>query len=59
MAWNETCYCPTPLLEERAAVYDRFFEGMETEEAEEAPPPEGESFWSRLSGGPRLAAEGG
>lgn len=51
--WTETCYCPTPLLQERAAVYDRFFEGIETEEIppnREDPALAGERFWEWLEG---------
>ncbi len=50
VAWTETCYCPTPLLQEREAVYDHFFEGIETETVEVFPELGGESFWKWLEG---------
>ncbi len=48
--WTETCYCRTPLAQERAAVYDRFFEDIQTETIEEFHGLEGESFWRWLGG---------
>ncbi len=50
VAWTETCYCPTPLLQEREAVYDNYFEEIETETVETFPALEGESFWAWLEG---------
>lgn len=50
VAWTETCYCPTPLLQEREAVYDKFFETIQTEVVEVFPELEGESFWAWLEG---------
>ncbi len=49
--WTETCYCGTPLAQERAAVYDRFFVDIRTETVEDFPGLEGESFWGWLGGG--------
>jgi len=50
IAWTETCYCPTPLMQERAAVYDQFFENIRTETVEKFPDLQGESFWDWLEG---------
>jgi hypothetical protein len=50
-AWEELCYCATPLDDERAAVLDRFFEGLEVEVV---PPGEG---WRRIAHLPSLWAE--
>ncbi len=33
--WSEVCYCPTPLEHERATVYDRFFDDIQTEVIED------------------------
>ena len=48
--WSEVCYCPTPLQHERATVYDRFFEDIQTEEVEDYVGFEGEDFMDRLVG---------
>ena len=29
--WTELCYCPTPLMHERATIYDNFFTDIKTE----------------------------
>ena len=51
--WIETCYCGTPLAQERAAVYDRFFVDIRTETVEDFPGLEGESFQVWLGTKPR------
>ena len=48
--WSEVCYCPTPLLHERATVYDRHFTAIETQEVEEYVQFEGEAFMQYLKG---------
>jgi hypothetical protein len=48
IAWTETCYCPSPLLQEREAVYDKFFETIQTETVEVFSELKGESFWAWL-----------
>jgi len=47
--WSELCYCPTPLEHERATVYDRFFEDIETEEIDGQREFEGEDFMEYLA----------
>ena len=47
--WSEVCYCPTPLEHERATVYDRFFDDIETEEIEDYAEFDGEDFMNRLA----------
>jgi hypothetical protein len=46
--WSEVCYCPTPLEHERATVYDRFFEDIQTEEVKNYVEFEDEDFMDRL-----------
>ena len=46
--WSEICYCSTPLAHERATVYDRFFEDIQTEEVEDYVEFEGEDFIESL-----------
>jgi hypothetical protein len=46
--WSEVCYCPTPLLHERATVYDRHFTDLETEEVEGYVEYEGRPFMEYL-----------
>lgn len=48
--WEEEDYCVPPLKEERAAVLDRFFDGIEVEAV-----AEGEG-WKRIESLPRLFA---
>ncbi|MCH8979903.1 MAG: hypothetical protein IH945_11775 [Armatimonadetes bacterium] len=47
--WSEVCYCPTPLEQERANVYDQHFTAIETQEAEEYVQFEGEAFMEYLA----------
>lgn len=47
--WSEVCYCPTPLEQERANVYDQHFTGIETQEVEEYVQFEGEAFMEYLA----------
>jgi len=47
--WTELCYCPKPLMHERATIYDKFFTGMETEPIEDYKTFEGKSFMEELS----------
>ncbi len=47
--WSEACYCPTPLEHERATVYDRFFDDIETEEIEDYVEFDGEDFMNWLA----------
>ena len=42
--WSEVCYCPTPLEQERANVYDQHFTAIETQEVEQYVEFEGEAF---------------
>jgi len=46
--WTELCYCPTPLKNERATIYDKYFTGMETEPIENHKTFEGKSFMEHL-----------
>ncbi len=46
--WYEKCFCPTPLHHERATVYDKYLEDIETEEAGEYGEVEGRSFWEKM-----------
>ena len=49
--WEEEDYCVPPLAQERAAVLDRFFEGLSVEAVR---PGDG---WSRIEALPRLFPE--
>lgn len=33
--WEEECYCPTPLEQERDAVYDHYFDAIRTERVDQ------------------------
>jgi predicted HAD superfamily Cof-like phosphohydrolase len=46
--WSELCYCTTPLEHERATVYDRFFDDIETKEIDGQREFEGEDFMEYL-----------
>ena len=48
--WSEVCYCPTPLEHERATVYDRFFDDIQTKEVEDYVEFDGDEFMNRLAG---------
>jgi len=47
--WTEMCFCPTPLMHERATVYDRYFIDMGTEDTDKHEVFEGKSFVEYLS----------
>jgi hypothetical protein len=46
--WSELCYCPTPLLHERATVLDLHFEDICTEPIEAHAQYEGRPFMDHL-----------
>ncbi len=46
--WTELCYCPTPLMHERATVFDKFFIDIKTEPIEDYKTFEGKSFMEKL-----------
>ena len=46
--WSELCYCPTPLLHERATVLDLHFEDILTEPIEAHAQYEGRPFMNHL-----------
>ncbi len=48
--WTELCYCPTPLLHERATVFEKYFTDINTEPIEDYKTFEGKSFMEKLSG---------
>ncbi len=48
--WSEVCYCPMPLEHERATVYDRFFDVIETNEVEDYVEFDGDEFMNWLAG---------
>jgi len=47
--WTELCYCPSPLMHERATVLDQYFTDMETEPIEGYKIFEGKSFMDHLT----------
>ena len=47
--WSELCYCLSPLMHERATVYDKYFIDMQFEEIEDYKTFEGKSFMEELS----------
>ena len=47
--WTETCYCPSPLMHERATVYDNYFNDIKTEIIEDHEDFEGNSFMESIS----------
>jgi len=47
--WTELCYCPKPLMHERATVYDKYFTNMKFEEIEDYKTFDGTSFMEKLS----------
>ena len=47
--WTELCYCPTPLMHERATVFDKYFTDMKTEQIKDYKTFEGKSFMEKLS----------
>ena len=49
VSWSEVCYCPTPLAHERATVFDKHFEALETEVIEGYQDYDGRSFMEYLT----------
>ena len=47
--WTEMCFCPSPLMHERATVYDAYFTDMKTESTKTHEVFEGKSFIEKLS----------
>jgi len=47
--WTELCYCPSPLMHERATVLDQYFTDMEIESIEDYKTFEGKSFMKHIS----------
>ena len=47
--WSEVCYCRTPLAHERATVFDRHFDALETEVVEGHQRYDGRSFMEYLT----------
>ena len=47
--WTELCYCPSPLMHERATVYDKYFTDINFEEIEDYKTYEGKSFMKHIS----------
>ena len=47
--WTELCYCPTPLQNERATVYDTYFTDLITKPISNHKIIEGKSFTEKLS----------
>ena len=46
--WSERCFCDRPLAHERATVFDRYFDSIETEPIEDYGRYAGESFVEHL-----------
>ncbi|MCH7777013.1 MAG: hypothetical protein IH878_10810 [Gemmatimonadetes bacterium] len=49
VSWSEVCYCRTPLAHERATVFDKHFEALETEVIEGYQNYDGRSFMEYLA----------
>ena len=49
VSWSEVCYCPTPLAHERATVFDKHFEALETEVIDGYQNYEGRPFMEYLA----------
>ena len=49
VSWSEVCYCRTPLAHERATVFDKHFEDLETEVVGGYQDYEGRSFMEYLA----------
>ena len=47
--WSETCYCETPLMHERATVYDHFFDAITTAEVDGYQEHVGQPFMDYLA----------
>ena len=50
VSWSEVCYCRTPLAHERATVFDKHFEALETERIEGYQDYNGRPFMEYLAG---------
>ncbi len=50
VSWSEVCYCRTPLAHERATVFDKHFEALETELIEGYQDYHGRPFMEYLAG---------
>ena len=46
--WSERCFCDMPLAHERATVFDRYFDGIDTELIEDYEQYAGEAFVEHL-----------
>ena len=46
--WSEMCFCPTPLMHERATVLDQHFDQLKTRPIEAHSVYEGRSFMAYL-----------
>ncbi len=49
VSWSEVCYCRTPLAHERATVFDKHFEALETEVIDGYQNYDGRSFMEYLA----------
>ena len=49
VSWSEICYCQTPLAHERATVFDKHFEALETDVIEGYQQYEGRPFMEDLA----------
>lgn len=49
VSWSEACYCRTPLAHERATVFDKHFEALETEVIEGYQHYDGRPFMEYLA----------
>ena len=47
--WTELCYCPKPLMHERATVYDNYFTDMGFEDIEDHKNFKGKPFMKHIS----------
>ena len=47
--WSETCFCPTPLLHERATVLDLHFDDLETDPIDAHTTYDGRPFMEYLN----------
>jgi len=46
--WTELCYCPKPLMHERATILDKYFTNMEIVESKDYETFEGKSFMEEI-----------
>ena len=47
--WTEECFCPTPLMHERATVFDIYFTELQATVTQKHEKTEGDLFMGRLS----------